>query len=860
LKLKRFLALLLTVVMVMPLGASNLTAKAETEGLYTYSVSNGKAAITSANRSVSGDVEIPETLGGYIVTDIKDFAFSYCTNLTSVIIPNSVKNIGKNAFSNCNNLTSITLPDDLETIDSEAFSGTGYYNDENNWENDVLYIDNHLIKCKPSKTGDYTIKSGTKTIAYNAFKGCADLENITLPDGITVIGEGAFSSCDNLKNVNIPNGVNIIKKNTFISCDSLESISIPPSITNIEIGAFDICDNLLNIYITDVAAWCNIDFEYNVCNPLYYAENLYLNNVLVTDLEIPQGVTEIKKFAFYGCKGIESISIPKSITKIGDDAFALCRNLKDVYITDISAWCNIDFEALDANPIYFAKKFYLNNELVTNLIIPEGTKVIKDYAFFGCDSLNGVFIPSSVITIGNQAFGNCNKINNVYITDISAWCNLEFKTPYDNPSYFAENLYVKSELVTELVIPESVTEIKPYAFYGFDCLTSLIISENCISIGEQAFAYCDNISTLYLGGSLENFEESTLDQLLLSNIVVSEENENFSSQDNVLFNKDKSELLLFPKGLYATKYTIPDGVKVIADAAFRNCFTMRNIVIPKSVTTINESAFNSCNVTDAWYTGNEQDKNNIVFASGNNTLKDATWHYNIIPENGHVYENSCDKTCNVCEEERTAPEHKYKSVITKATLSKNGKKEYKCTVCGYVASNKTTFYRPSSFKLSYTSYTYNGKVKKPTVTVKGSDGKIISSKHYTVTYAAGRKNVGKYKVTIKFKGNYSGTKTIYFTIKPPKTTVSSLTAYTKKLRVNITKKSSQVTGYQIQYSTSKKFSSYKTKTVTSCKTTSAYLTGLKTKTTYYVRVRTYKTVNGKKYYSDWSSYKYKKTK
>lgn len=163
-------------------------------------------------------------------------------------------------------------------------------------------------------------------------------------------------------------------------------------------------------------------------------------------------------------------------------------------------------------------------------------------------------------------------------------------------------------------------------------------------------------------------------------------------------------------------------------------------------------------------------------------------------------------------------------------------------------------------KLSATSYTYNGKVRTPSVIVKDSAGKTISSGCYTVKYATGRKNVGKYKVTVTFKGNYSGTKTLYFTITPVKTTISKLTPGKKSIKVNITKKSTQVTGYQIQYSTSKKFSLYKTATISSYKTTSKTLSSLASKKTYYVRVRTYKTVNGVKYYSAWSVYKYTKTK
>ena len=164
-------------------------------------------------------------------------------------------------------------------------------------------------------------------------------------------------------------------------------------------------------------------------------------------------------------------------------------------------------------------------------------------------------------------------------------------------------------------------------------------------------------------------------------------------------------------------------------------------------------------------------------------------------------------------------------------------------------------------KLSATSLTYNGNTRTPTVTVTNANGvKLTKDTHYTVTYASGRKNVGTYKVTVKMKGNYTGTKTLTFKILPQKTTVASLVAGTKKITVSLTKKTAQVTGYQIQYSTSKDFTNAKTKTLTSYSTTKTTLSNLTANKTYYVRVRTYKTVNDVKYYSGWSAYKYVKTK
>ncbi len=163
--------------------------------------------------------------------------------------------------------------------------------------------------------------------------------------------------------------------------------------------------------------------------------------------------------------------------------------------------------------------------------------------------------------------------------------------------------------------------------------------------------------------------------------------------------------------------------------------------------------------------------------------------------------------------------------------------------------------------LSYKSATYNGKKYTPAVTVKNAKGKkLVKNVDYTVEYPAGMKKVGEYEIKVVLKGNYTGTKYLNFTINPPKTSVKKLTPAKKSMKIYVNKKSSQVTGYKIQYSTSKSFSAAKTEYIKSYKTTSLKVSGLKSNKTYYVRVKTYKTVNGKKYFSDWSKTKKVKIK
>ena len=234
--------------------------------------------------------------------------------------------------------------------------------------------------------------------------------------------------------------------------------------------------------------------------------------------------------------------------------------------------------------------------------------------------------------------------------------------------------------------------------------------------------------------------------------------------------------------------------------------------------------------------------------------------------------------CTICADEVhrdivPALGHNYKEksrALTKATTSKDGKRTatYACTHTGCKATyTKTlqTYYKVNNIKLSKTAYTYNSKVQKPSVTVKDSKGKTLKNgTDYTVTYPKGMKNVGKYTVKVTLKGNYSGTKSLTYNINPKGTSVSKVTAAKKGFKATWKKQTTQTTGYQVQYSTSSKFKSAKTVTISKNKTTSKSVSKLSAKKKYYVRVRTYKTVkvNGKnvKLYSGWSKAKSVTTK
>ena len=218
-------------------------------GLTSITIPNSVTRIVYSafqNCSSLTSITIPDS-----VTSIGESAFYECTSLTSVTIGNGLTSIGNRAFSYCTGLTSITIPDSLTSIDDLAFSNTAYYNDENNWENGVLYIGNHLIKTKYTISGSYSIKAGTKTIANSAFDLCKKLTSITVPDSVTSIGNCAFLGCSGLTSITIPDSVTSIGESAFQACTSLTSVTIGNGLTSIDDSAFEHCRSLTSITIPD---------------------------------------------------------------------------------------------------------------------------------------------------------------------------------------------------------------------------------------------------------------------------------------------------------------------------------------------------------------------------------------------------------------------------------------------------------------------------------------------------------------------------------------------------------------------------------------------------------------------------------
>ena len=334
----------------------------ETGGIY-YNITdatNKTVKVTSYSSSYTGSVVIPEsvTYNGttYSVTSIEDWAFSGCTGLTSITIPNSVTSIGNYAFSGCTGLTSIEV-------------------DGNNTKYDSRENCNAIIE----------------TATNELIVGC---QNTIIPNSVTSIGDNAFYECTGLTSITIPNSITSIVGYAFYNCTGLTSITIPNSVTSIGYEAFRGCTGLEKVFINDLAAWCGIDFASANANPLYYAKNLYLNDELVTALVIPDNVTNIRDYAFYNCSELTSIEIPNSVTSIGSSAF---HN---------TAW----YENQPNGLVYAGKVLYTYKGTMpsnTSITIKDGTLGIAGSAFSGCTRLTSITIPNSVTSIGNDAFHYC---------------------------------------------------------------------------------------------------------------------------------------------------------------------------------------------------------------------------------------------------------------------------------------------------------------------------------------------------------------------------------------------------------------------------------------------------------------------
>ncbi len=431
-QLFRFSLLLLAILLPALATAHNF----EVDGIY-YNINGNEATVTFKGLyysdyydEYSGSVVIPATVTyngtTYSVTAIGENAFSKCTGLTSVVIPNSVTEIGGEAFWSCTGLTSIDIPNSVTKIGGGAFEGcTG--------------LTSIVIPNSVTHLGSY------------AFDGCTGLTSIVIPNSITTIGIYTFYRCTGLTSIVIPNSVTTIGNWAFEQCTGLTSIDIPNSVTEIGYGAFYRCTGLTGIVVESG----NPRYDSrNSCNAIIETAS---NTLIVgcNNTMIPNSVTAIGDNAFSCCTGLTSVNIPNSVTTIGEKAFEQCTGLTSIVIPNsVTAIGLTAFNGCTG---------------LTSIVIPNSVTDIGEGAFNRCTGLTSIVVES-----GNPRYDSRNKCNAIIETannTLIYGCN---NTMIPNSvTAIGTDAFARLTGLTSIIIPNSVYSIGFWAFYGCTGLTDM---------------------------------------------------------------------------------------------------------------------------------------------------------------------------------------------------------------------------------------------------------------------------------------------------------------------------------------------------------------------------------------------------
>ena len=515
----KLLSLFLTVALLVGIvcGVPVTVSAQETNGIYTYTVTDGKATLTDVDQELvqATNLIIPSEIGGYPVVGMNGNLFENCKDIVTVTLPEGLASLRGAVFLNCKNITTVTVPTSLTDVDVAPFNGCDALTTIH-WGNGIETIPPNIFEgCFGLK--NVTLPATVKEIGKRAFFSCTGLNTVVLPDGIETIGEQAFASCTSLPAVRFPEGLTAINRRAFEECTALTMANLPSSLTHLGDVAFSKCTALKEVFIPK-------GITNTLMAPFDYCDSL-------TDVTFEKGITKIYANLFDNCTGLVSIDIPYTVTEIRENAFKSCVNLKTVNLSE-----HLEKMGHDA----FA---YCSS--LTKLELPESLTDITFQMFHGCTALKEINIPKNWTKIPENTFAGCTALETVTIPK--------------NLTEIMSGAFSGCTALKTLVFPEtsSLNKIGSGTFRQCSALKEMILPENVREIGQEAFRFCRGLVTLSIPASTKKIGVNAFEGCVsLSNLTIAD-------------------------------YSLTQ----IPNYAFADCPALRNIVLPKGLTSIGQKAF-----------------------------------------------------------------------------------------------------------------------------------------------------------------------------------------------------------------------------------------------------------------------------
>ncbi len=548
------------------------------------------------------------------LNEIKLSAFQNCVSLKSIAIPEGSEKIGANAFKDCSALKSITVPANVELstgvfdnciIEEAAISADHINSIQNRAYLKTVVILGGVDIPREAFSGctaltSITIPETVESIKDYAFYGCTSLSSVVIPGSVASIGAAAFKDCESLAAITLPEKVTSISQSTFENCKKLESVSISTGLASIGESAFKGCETLTSIPLTDKVA--------------SIAKSTYEGCIALTSVSIPASITEIGDNAFAGCTALTSITVNESVKSIGTGAFSGCSIVT----------ANISTEHLAA----------ITDRSALKTVTLSAGESLADNAFANCTSLESVTVGSTVTSISTAAFADCKGITSISVAEENTAYksidgNLYSKdgktfvkyavgksatefTILNDVITIADNAFASCSNLTDITIPGTVEQIGTGAFSDCSIVTANISTEHLAaiidraelktvtlsageSLADNAFANCTSLKSVTVGSTVTSIStEAFTGCTLLDTISVAAENTAYKSIDGNLYSKDGKTLVKYAVGKLATEFTVLDDVTAITDNAFRGCSALTSVTFSDAINSIGVNAFENC--------------------------------------------------------------------------------------------------------------------------------------------------------------------------------------------------------------------------------------------------------------------------